>query len=153
MKRLIVILISILSIQYLFAKSIVLDCVQVPKENPISRIIEEVNCQSDSITSGEEKLYDVSFVEEGAGFYVSVSLNKYNKLPDDKNYIGYVKIKDSTFVLKGDKKVHKFTKLARKKVYFKIKSSAEGLVVDGDIEWLYYVKGNDYKRIYFKDSW
>lgn len=153
MKHFIVILLSILCSQYLFAKGIMLDNVQIPKNSPINHIIEEVIYQSDSISSSKNKLYDIVFTDDGEGFFVSVSLCKCNKIPDAKNYIGYIIIDNSTFVLRGDKNVHTFARAAKRKSHFKVESLANGLVVDGVIEWLFYIKGNDYTKLRFNKSW
>jgi hypothetical protein len=153
MKRLVTTLLLILSIQYLSAKSIVLDSVQTPDNSPTNHIIEEVISHSDSISSSKSKLYLIAFTDEEGGFYVSVSLCKSNKIPDAKNYIGYTKIKNNTFVFAGDKNTHKLAKSAKKKAHFTIESLTEGLVTDGTTEWLFFVKGNNYTNIYFKDSW
>jgi hypothetical protein len=153
MKHFIVILLSILCSQYLFAKGIMLDNVQIPKDSPINHIIEEVIYQSDSISSSNNKLYDIVFTDDGEGFFVSVSLCKSNIIADADNYIGYIQTGNSTFVLRGDKNVHRFAREAKRKSRFKVESLADGLVVDGVIEWLFYIKGNNYTKLRFSDSW
>lgn len=130
-----------------------LDNVQTPKDSPINHLIEEVMFQSDSISSSKNKLYDIVFTDDGDGFYVSVNLCKCNKIPDAKNYIGYITIDNSTFVLRGDKNIHKFNKSAKKKLYFKLESSYDRLVVDNVTEWLFYIQGSDCKNIYFRERW